>query len=124
MSDFIIIEGVDGCGKTRLTQHLSTVISNSVVTKEPYYSNYIQDINNSNDGYDKVLLFALDRSRHLQEVVKPALEDEKIVICDRYIPSNIVYQYYDKYYLYHFLFQFPDLRLLESSLLVSLLHMV
>lgn len=97
MSDFVIIEGVDGCGKTRLTQHLSTVVSNSLVTKEPYYSNYIQDINASNDSHEKAVLFTLDRSRHLQEVVQPALEDEKIVICDRYIPSNIVYQYYDKY---------------------------
>jgi dTMP kinase len=48
----------------------------------------------SNSITDKteLLLFAADRSQHVEQVIKPSLKDGAIVLCDRYIHSTIAYQ--------------------------------
>lgn len=40
----------------------------------------------------EVLMFMLDRSEHLRQVVEPALEQGKVVLCDRFIDSTLAYQ--------------------------------
>ena len=41
----------------------------------------------------ELFLFAADRTEHINQVIKPALNDGKWVVCDRYIDSTFAYQY-------------------------------
>lgn len=42
----------------------------------------------------ELLLYGGDRSQHIEEIIKPALQEGKLVICDRYADATIVYQGY------------------------------
>ncbi len=44
------------------------------------------------DSYSEFLCFAASRREHLKKIVLPALSENKIVICDRFLDSSIVYQ--------------------------------
>ena len=47
---------------------------------------------NSWDPYSEALMFNAIRREHINKVIKPAIENGKIVLCDRFIDSTIVYQ--------------------------------
>ncbi|MCL2767467.1 MAG: dTMP kinase [Synergistaceae bacterium] len=98
---FITIEGIDGCGKSTQAEMLSDWLSlrfgkNKVVkTYEPGGSgNEIRNIllNSSMSERSELLLFLADRMEHVQNIILPALCENKWVICERYIDSTIVYQ--------------------------------
>ena len=102
---FITLEGPEGAGKTTVIQHLVRELEakghqDIVVTREPGGSNIAEQIRNvildvNNIEMDKrteALLFAAARRQHLVEIVLPALEADKIVICDRFIDSSLAYQ--------------------------------
>jgi dTMP kinase len=98
----ITFEGVDGTGKTtqaRLLEESNTKISldiNTIYTKQPFHPTIrtllLHEILPLETQYH---LFLADRKLHCQEVIKPLLDNKKIVICDRYIDSTMVYQGYD-----------------------------
>jgi dTMP kinase len=98
---FIVIEGLDGSGKTTQAKLLveKLKIYNAVFTTEPSNGKTGTYIRN-NCLYEsarlptesEALLFAADRIEHCQTEVKPALEASKIVVCDRYIYSSLAYQ--------------------------------
>ena len=101
----ITFEGLDGSGKTTqaelLFEELTKMGHSVCLTREPggtELGNIIRDIllgghNNKNLNYKtELLLFNAARSQHIQEVIAPALQNETIVICDRYIDSTIAYQ--------------------------------
>ena len=99
---FIVIEGLDGSGKTTqavlLTKRLSKT-HNVVCTAEPSNGKIGTFIRQSCLYGEKrlpteaeALLFAADRIEHVQNEIKPALDDGKLVICDRYIYSSLAYQ--------------------------------
>ena len=44
------------------------------------------------DAHTETLLFMVDRSRHVEEIIRPALLRGEIVLCDRYIDSTLAYQ--------------------------------
>lgn len=44
----------------------------------------------------EALLYAASRSQHVHQLIKPALEEGKVVICDRFIDSSIAYQGYGR----------------------------
>jgi dTMP kinase len=105
MSLFITIEGGEGAGKTTLIEKLATVLESRgyevVKTREPggsRLSNHIRQwlLNREADlpiGYKaELLLFLAARAQHLDELIKPALEEGKVVICDRFNDSTVVYQ--------------------------------
>ncbi len=50
--------------------------------------------NTAIDGKTELLLFAAARRQHLNEKVRPALAEGKIVIIDRFIDSSVAYQGY------------------------------
>lgn len=102
---FITFEGGEGTGKTTLIQSIKMLLSQShnvITTREPggsMIAEAIRDIilNPKYTGvtpYTEALLLAAARAQHLDEVVIPALEKNKIVLCDRYIDSSLAYQGY------------------------------
>lgn len=102
---FITFEGVEGSGKTTqiklLAQYLKQHNYDFIVTKEPggtIIGSEIRKILLNPNHKDlhrdtELLLYVADRIQHIRQVIVPALEDGKIIICDRYIDSTITYQH-------------------------------
>jgi dTMP kinase len=100
---FITFEGGEGTGKTTLIKEVARILSESYLvqtTREPggsLITEAIRDIilNPKYDGitpYTEALLLAASRAQHLDEVILPALKENKIVLCDRYVDSSLAYQ--------------------------------
>ncbi len=100
---FITFEGGEGSGKTTIIQSLKEKLSNDydlVLSREPggvkiaeEIRKIILDPENVDMSYEtEALLFAASRMQHLKEKVIPALNEGKMVLCDRYIDSSLVYQ--------------------------------
>lgn len=105
MSLFITIEGGEGAGKTTLIEKLALVLESHgyevVKTREPggsQLSNQIRQWLLNRDAHfpighkAELLLFLSARAQHLDELIKPALTEGKVVLCDRFNDSTIVYQ--------------------------------
>ncbi len=100
----IALEGPDGSGKTTqielLEKHLKEAGYEVIRTREPggtVISEKIRELVLDNDNYDmsymcEALLYAASRAQLVSEVIEPALSLGKIVICDRFIFSSMVYQ--------------------------------
>jgi dTMP kinase len=99
---FIVIEGLDGSGKTTQAVLLAKKLEKYykvLLTAEPSCGKIGTFLR---EGYlyeekrlpteAEGLLFAADRIEHIYSEVKPALDEGKIVICDRYIFSSLAYQ--------------------------------
>lgn len=105
---FISLEGSDGCGKTTqinlLRDYLERRGFEVVVTREPGgcpISERVREVILSLDSKGmssecEALLYAASRVEHVREVIVPALECGKIVICDRFLDSSIAYQAYGR----------------------------
>lgn len=107
---FITFEGPDGCGKTTIINLIYQDLQkkfgqeNVVLTREPGGKNNIiaEDIRNillNKINYKisdrtEALLFAASRAQHVKDFIIPNLESGKIILCDRYIDSSLVYQGY------------------------------
>lgn len=100
---FITFEGGDGSGKTTqielLTSWLEEQKETVVVTREPGgtdLGNELRQLVMHRKGFiaprAEALMYAADRSHHVQTVVRPALERGEIVVQDRYLDSSIAYQ--------------------------------
>ncbi len=99
---FIVIEGLDGSGKTTQANLLAQKLSKSytvLLTAEPSRGKIGTFIREGCLYEDKrlpteaeALLFAADRIEHMYSEVKPSLDEGKLVICDRYIYSSLAYQ--------------------------------
>ncbi|MTI65961.1 MAG: dTMP kinase [Firmicutes bacterium] len=101
---FITIEGPDGAGKSTqiklLEKYLNELGYRIVITREPggtKISEDIRDIILDNENVEmsyetEALLYAASRAQHVHERILPALKEGKIVICDRFIHSSLVYQ--------------------------------
>jgi len=99
---FIVIEGLDGSGKTTQTHLLAQKLSKNYpvnLTAEPSRGKIGTFIRQCCLYEDRrlpieaeALLFAADRIEHLQNEIKPALDEGKIVVCDRYTYSSLAYQ--------------------------------
>lgn len=106
MGIFITFEGPDGSGKTTLTTRLNHYLETknvaTLLTREPggiEISEKIRTIilnpNHANmDDRTEALLYAASRRQHLIEKIIPALDADKIVLCDRFIDSSLAYQGY------------------------------
>ncbi len=99
---FIVLEGVDGSGKSIQSRALSKSLERErhgvYLTAEPSRSAVGRLIRRAFLQAEKVspeveaLLFAADRSLHLRSEVRPALAAGKVVVCDRYMYASIAYQ--------------------------------
>lgn len=96
---YVVIEGIDGAGKSTLHASLKkavevdeTLAEKFVFTKEPYASKYIKLLKPAKDPIERAAIFVADRCIHMREVVLPALKEGKIVVSDRSYISNLIYQ--------------------------------
>lgn len=101
---FIVFEGVEGAGKgtqiRRLEEHLRAAGHDVLVTREPGGTELGEQIREvlldpktgKLDARSEALLFAAARAQTVSSVIRPALSDGKIVICDRYVDSSLAYQ--------------------------------
>lgn len=98
---FIALEGGEGSGKTTLTkslkEHYESLGYEVMLTREPGGTEMGEKIreyvlNNELDSYTELLLLSAARRCNVLNNIVPALDDGKIIICDRYITSTMVYQ--------------------------------
>jgi len=101
---FITFEGIDGSGKSTQIQKLAKFLEDDgfdiIITREPGGSVGGEEIRNlllqgKVDRWSaetEILLFIAARRDHLERIILPALQDGKIVICDRFTDSTRMYQ--------------------------------
>lgn len=101
---FITLEGGEGAGKSTLSKALSQELSargrDVVLTREPGgapSAELIRELILAKHPWQwsaltEALLFSAARLEHLQQLIRPALRDGKIVICDRFADSTRAYQ--------------------------------
>ena len=111
---FIVIEGIDGCGKTTQIDALSKWLPKSglinkdsklITTREPGGSllgkklrRLILDNNENNkpSSLAELLLYSADRAEHVSKIISPALKNNDWVISDRFSDSTLAYQGYGR----------------------------
>lgn len=102
---FITFEGGEGTGKTTLIKTIAKILSEKhavITSREPGGSTIAEAIREiildpkykGVTPYTEALLLAASRAQHLDEVILPALAQNKIVLCDRYLDSSLAYQAY------------------------------
>jgi len=101
-SAFIVIEGIDGAGKTLHSRNLCIQLHrrgfDTRYTAEPsrgFIGGIIREefLNRTKIPPEmETLLFAADRFQHVQNVILPMLRQNKIVVSDRYYYASIAYQ--------------------------------
>ena len=100
---FITFEGADGGGKSTQVQLAATWLQQRgyevVTTREPggtvlaeKVRELVLDPNLPLNSTSQSLLYLAARSEHVEKVIRPALETGKIVLCDRFSDSTLVYQ--------------------------------
>lgn len=104
---FITFEGADGCGKTTqielLDKHLKSIGKQTLLTREPgakglgiklreILLNYDGEVSPNCESF----LFLADRAQHVDCIIKPAIEEGKIILCDRHTDSTVAYQGYGR----------------------------
>jgi len=103
LGKFIVLDGPNGSGKTTLCNMLKNYFTKdglpNFFTKEPTKSRIgkiaieWEDVVNSPEVL--ACLVAADRYYHLSQEILPAIKEGNIVICERYIPSSLVFQRID-----------------------------
>jgi len=111
---FIVLEGIDGCGKTTQINALSKWLPKSglinenktlIQTREPGGSilgREIRDMILKNNKFDspsiltELLLYSADRAEHISKIILPALQNGNWIISDRFSGSTLAYQGYGR----------------------------
>jgi dTMP kinase len=105
---FITIEGPEGAGKSTQAAMLSEWLANMgvpfLMTREPgdgKIGSQIRGVILNADNKEmtakaETFLYAADRAQHVECVLKPALEKNLVIICDRYVDSHLAYQGYGR----------------------------
>lgn len=104
---FIVLEGVEGAGKSRqcslLVDALNANGRDALLTREPggaplaeALRRLLLDPAYSPDAVSELYMYSAARRDHLNKVVFPALAEGKIVVCDRFIYSTLAYQGYGR----------------------------
>ena len=103
----ITFEGIDGSGKSTqinlLNEWFDSLKISRINIREPggnkvseLIRSVLLDKNNNINSFSETLLFLAARSQLVDEIILPALKEDKFVICDRFIDSTVVYQGYGR----------------------------
>ena len=106
-SFFIVYEGPEGAGKTtqikRLEQNLINHNISPLLTREPggtkaadRIREVILDPNLEINPLTEFLLYSASRAQHVEEIIKPALDNKRTVISDRFYGASLAYQGYGR----------------------------
>ncbi len=104
---FITFEGIEGSGKSTQIKKLAKFLRqkgyHTVLTREPgdgeigaKLRELLLSVSSSLDPLTELFLLAADRTRHVIEIIEPALSEGSIVISDRYADSSVAYQGYGR----------------------------
>lgn len=105
---FITFEGLDGTGKSTQMELLAQGLREKgyvvTLTREPggtHVGESIRDVlldpvHEGMSARAEALLYAAARAQLVETVIRPALEDGQVVLCDRYIDSSLAYQGYGR----------------------------
>ncbi|WP_459191613.1 dTMP kinase [Halosimplex sp. J119] len=96
----VTLEGLDGSGKSSAADHLAesdAVPGDAVFTREPTGSWYGEAVERSigdadADSVAELFLYTADHADHLTRTIRPALDDGRLVVSDRYSDSRFAYQ--------------------------------
>jgi dTMP kinase len=102
MGLFVTLEGPDGAGKSTQLELLRSAAAGRdwVFTRNPGGTSFGQKLRSillddrsvELSELAELFLYMADRAQHITELVKPALAENKVVICDRFIDSTVAYQ--------------------------------
>ncbi|WP_052074852.1 dTMP kinase [Porphyromonas sp. COT-052 OH4946] len=97
---FIAIDGPNGVGKSTIAETVQKEMADRgiILTREPSDTGFGQYVKANEGGYSGEhygMLIASDRRYHIDTIIKPNLDNGKVVICDRYIASSLVLQRFD-----------------------------
>ena len=105
----VTLEGGEGAGKTTHAKALAELLEErgftACLTHEPggtALGQVIQRLFQRSEGSQipsplaELLLFEADRAQHVRQIIRPALSEGKIVICDRFADSTLAYQGYGR----------------------------
>lgn len=105
---FVSFEGCEGVGKSTqlklLKNYLDSTSQQAVYVREPGSTDISEQIrkvilnpqNTAMTDVTEAYLYASSRAQLVREVIKPALKEGKLVICDRYVDSSVAYQGYGR----------------------------
>ena len=105
---FISIEGPDGSGKSTQIENIKQFFSDknmeTIYTREPGGTAIGERIREilldrqctEMDFMTEAMLYAASRAQHVAQVIKPALAEGKVIVCDRFVDSSIAYQGYGR----------------------------
>jgi dTMP kinase len=100
---FIVFEGGEACGKSTQSQLLARRLD-ALLTHEPGGTRigmavrelFLDKENAELDANAEALLIAADKAQHVAQLIRPALDGGRDVVCDRYVASSLVYQGYGR----------------------------
>jgi dTMP kinase len=102
---FITFEGIEGCGKSTQARRLCERLGERVrLTCEPGGTSLgrsvrellLEPARGTMHPVAEALLYLADRAQHVGEVIRPALEEGRTVVSDRYVDSTLAYQGYGR----------------------------
>ena len=105
---FITLEGGDGAGKSTQMNNIEKYFNERgytcLRTREPGGTSIgealreilLSPATSKMTDVAEMMIFAAARAQHVRELIRPSVEEGKIVICDRFVDSSIAYQKYGR----------------------------